>query len=126
MDVFTELKNILTELLDLEDQEITPETYLITELGAESIDLLELAIAINDRFQIPVKDDEVFLRRFREYLAEAAQQMADPVSYLVDRYPFLTKDRVAEIVCRTPEGPQLKIKDIMDYVMFYSRGRSAE
>ncbi len=39
--------------------DMTPETLLIQELGAESIDLLELAVAINSRFKISVKDDEI-------------------------------------------------------------------
>jgi acyl carrier protein len=120
MDIFTELKRILTELLDLEDREITPDTYLLLELGAESIDLLELAVAINSRFTIPVKDDEIFLTRFRHYLAEAEQQNTDPVSYIAGKYPFLTKSRIEEIASRVSEGPQLKIKDVMAYVTFYS------
>ncbi len=122
MDVFAELKKIIEELLDLEDREITPETLLIQDLGAESIDLLELAVTINSRFKIAVKDDEIFLTRFRLYSTEANQQGKDAVEYLAGRYPFLGEDRIAEIVAHIKEGPQLKIKDLISYVTYRSQG----
>jgi acyl carrier protein len=122
MDVFAELKKIIEELLDLEDREITPETLLIQDLGAESIDLLELAVTINSRFKIAVKDDEIFLTRFRLYSTEANQQGKDAVEYLAGRYPFLGEDRIAEIVAHIKEGPQLKIKDLISYVTYRSGG----
>jgi acyl carrier protein len=122
MDVFAELKKIIEELLDLEDREITPETLLIQDLGAESIDLLELAVTISSRFKIAVKDDEIFLTRFRLYSTEANQQGKDAVQYLAGRYPFLGEDRIAEIVAHIKEGPQLKIKDLISYVTRRSGG----
>ena len=122
MDTFAEIKKILVELLDLEDREISPETYLIQELGAESIDLLELAVTINSRFKITVKDDEVFLTRFRLYLTEAGQQGKDSAPYVAEKYPFLTHDRIAEIIAHIDEGPQLKIKDLISYIVYRLQG----
>lgn len=122
MDVFAELKKMLEELLDLEDRELTPETLLIQDLGAESIDLLELAVTINSRFKIAVKDDEIFLRRFRLYSTDAKKQGKDAVRYLAGRYPFLGEDRIAEIMAHIKEGPQLKIKDLISYVTYRSQG----
>jgi acyl carrier protein len=122
MDVLAELKKILEGLLDLEDREITPETLLIQDLGAESIDLLELAVTLNSRFKIAVKDDEIFLTRFRLYSREAEQQGKDALHYLAGRYPFLGKDRIAEIIVHIKEGPQLKIRDLISYVTYRSQG----
>ena len=123
MDVFGELKKILEELLDIEDREITSETLLIQDLGAESIDLLELAVTINSRFKIAVKDDEIFLTRFRLYSTEAIQQRKDAVQYLAGRYPFLGEDRIREIMAHIKEGPQLKVKDLISYVTVRSQGK---
>ena len=122
MDTFEELKKIIVELLDLEDVEMTPDTLLIQELGAESIDLLELAVAINSRYKIAVKDDEIFLTRFRLYLTEAEQQGKDRVSYIAQKYSFLTEERIAEIISFISEGPQLKIKDLISYITFRLQG----
>jgi acyl carrier protein len=60
MDIFAEIKKILMEILDLEGQAVTPESLLMQELGAESIDLLELAAALNARFKIEVREEDIF------------------------------------------------------------------
>ena len=118
MDVFADIKGILIELLDIEGMEITPETYLIQDLGAESIDLLELAVAINSRFKINVKDDEIFLTRFRLLMTEAAQQKTEIIQYIAEKYRFLTEDRIGEVIADIEAGPQLKIKDLISYITF--------
>jgi acyl carrier protein len=118
MDNFEEIKKILMELLDLEGGEITPETFLIKELGAESIDLLELAVAISSRFKITVKDDEIFLTRFRLYITESTQQGKEIIPYIAGKYPFLTVERIDEIVTHITEGPQLKVKDLISYITY--------
>lgn len=103
MDVFSEIKTILMDILDLEDREITPETYLVRELGAESIDLLELAAALNAKFKIPVDEDDAFLKGIKNRLK-------------AEEVPFLTKQRAAEIVADPERGPVLKVKDLVSYV----------
>jgi len=121
MDVFAELRKILEELLDLEGKEITMETFLIQDLGAESIDLLELAVTINSRFKVTVKDDEIFLTRFRLYSVEAKEQGRDVVHCVAAKYPFLTEARIEEIMSHIKDGPQLKVRDLISYVTHKSR-----
>ncbi|MFH1090350.1 MAG: phosphopantetheine-binding protein [Pseudomonadota bacterium] len=60
MDIYTEIKKILMEILDLEGQAVTPESLLVQELGVESIDLLELAAALNVRFKVEVREEDIF------------------------------------------------------------------
>jgi len=116
MDILEEITKIIAEILDIEGREITPETYLIRELGAESIDLLELSVAINARFQIEVNDDELFLRTMRFHLRTAAAEGKDAVGYLAGKYPALTVARVAEILADMGGGPVLRVKDIISYI----------
>jgi acyl carrier protein len=116
MDILEEITKILADILDIEGREITPETYLIRELGAESIDLLELSVAINARFQIEVNDDELFLRTMRLHLRTAAEEGKDAVGYLAEKYPALTVARVAEILADMGGGPVLRVKDIISYI----------
>ena len=116
MDILEEIKKILAEILDIENHIITPETYLIRELGAESIDLLELAIAINSGFNIDVNDDEIFLRKLRQYVTEAKQQNNDLLRYLVEKLPFLSRKRLENIMADLEGGPTLKVKDLISYI----------
>jgi acyl carrier protein len=85
MELFESIQGILTEILDLEDTELTPETYLIRDLGAESIDLIEIAVAMSYRFKIQVEDDEAFLKNFRLHLMEAQQKDLKPADYLAEK-----------------------------------------
>ena len=116
MNILKEITEILTEILDIENHNISPETYVIRELGAESIDLLELAVALNSRFKIDVNDDEIFLRKLRQYITEARQQNNDILQYLTEKLPFLTRERLEEIMANIESGPTLKVKDLISYV----------
>ncbi|MCX5826645.1 MAG: phosphopantetheine-binding protein [Deltaproteobacteria bacterium] len=121
MDILAESTKILADILDIEGREITPETYLIRELGAESIDLLELSVAINSRFNIEVNDDELFLRTLRLHLRTAAGEGRDAVGYLAEKYPALTVVRIAEILADMGGGPVLRVKDILSYVAWHGK-----
>ncbi len=116
MDILEEITEILAEILDIENHNISPETYLIRELGAESIDLLELAVAINSGFNIDVNDDEIFLRKLRQYVTEAKQQNNDLLRYLVEKLPFLSRKRLENIIADLEGGPTLKVKDLISYI----------
>ena len=122
MDILEEIKKILAEILDIENHIITPETYLIRELGAESIDLLELAIAINSGFNIDVDDDEIFLRKLRDYITEAEQQNKNILQYLAKNLPFLSRKRLENIMADLEGGPTLKVKDLISYIEWQNHG----
>jgi len=119
MDIINILREIIVDIMDVEETAIQEETYLIRDLGAESIDLLEMSVAINTRFHIDVKDDDLFLRQFRLVLTEAERLETDSVQYLQERFPFLSSSRIREICGDLEGGPSLKIKDLIAYIQFY-------
>lgn len=116
MEILKEVAAMLHEILDIDDRSITGETYVIREMGAESIDLLELSVALNSRFCVDINDDEIFLRMLRLHMREATQEGMEPVKFLASRYPFLTQNRIREIVSDISRGPVLKMKDLAAYV----------
>ncbi len=118
MNIPSIIKDHLMEILDIEAEKITPETYLVRDLGVESIDFLELAVAFNSSFDIEIDDDEIFLTNLRLYLKEANEVKDDNVSYLVQKYPSLAKVRVEQILRDLDSGPVLKVKDLISYVSF--------
>jgi acyl carrier protein len=122
MDILEEITEILAEILDIENHNISPETYLIRELGAESIDLLELAVAINSRFNIDVNDDKIFLRKLRDHITEAEQQNKNILQYLVKNLPFLSRKRLENIIADLEGGPTLKVKDLISYIEWQNHG----
>jgi acyl carrier protein len=106
------------ELLDVEADAIQPESYLVRDLGVESIDFLELAVALNERFKIPVHDDTVFLRDLRLHLAEAEATGQPPLEFLKPLYGYLPEERLAQIVSDLDGGPVIQVQDLMGYVQW--------
>lgn len=57
--VLEKVKAILSEQFDVEEDKITPETSIINDLGADSLDVVDLLMSIEDEFEIEVPDDEI-------------------------------------------------------------------
>ena len=57
--VFEKVRKILCEQFELEEDRVTMESNLIGDLGADSLDVIDLAMSIEDEFDIEVPDDEI-------------------------------------------------------------------
>jgi len=53
-----DVKGIITELLDVESNDIMNESRFREELGADSLDLVELIMAFEDKFGGEISDDQ--------------------------------------------------------------------
>ncbi|SFK11394.1 acyl carrier protein [Desulfomicrobium apsheronum] len=115
MNPFPSICSILAEILDLDPAEITPETYVIRTLKAESIDLLEIGVAMQHRLGIAVDDDLIFLKNVRIILNRAGRDNIDALSALKSEYPYLSEPRVQEILDDLPAGPVLQVRDLVAY-----------
>ncbi|WP_051307047.1 acyl carrier protein [Desulfomicrobium escambiense] len=109
------INGILADILDLDPELITPETYVVRDLRAESIDLLEIGVAIQHRLDMEVDDDTLFLKNMRKVLARAAKAGTAPEAALADEYPHLDSARIAEIVTDRETGPVIKVRDLIAY-----------
>ncbi len=57
--VFEKVKLILSEQFDVDEEEISMETSFKDDLGADSLDLVELVMALEDEFDTEVLDADV-------------------------------------------------------------------
>ncbi|HCU80358.1 MAG TPA: acyl carrier protein [Chloroflexi bacterium] len=57
-DSLEDVKDIITELLDVESVEITNESRFREDLGADSLDLVELIMAFEDKFGGEISDEQ--------------------------------------------------------------------
>lgn len=48
--IFERVQNVIVEQLDVKKEEVTPETSLVDDLDADSLDLVELITAIEEEF----------------------------------------------------------------------------
>ena len=54
---FEKLQSIIAEVLNVDADEITPETTFVDDLGADSLDVLQIVMGIEDTFNIKIPDD---------------------------------------------------------------------
>lgn len=57
--VFEKFVEILADQLDVDKDTITPETKIAEDLNADSLDVVEMLMAIEDEFNIEIPDEEI-------------------------------------------------------------------
>ncbi len=73
--VFEKLKKIISEQLEVDQSIITESAAITGELGADSLDLIDLAMSIEDEFDIELSDEAL----------EKIKTVGDLVEYIEDR-----------------------------------------
>ncbi len=57
--VLEKVKKILSEQFDVEEDRINGDTSIINDLGADSLDVVDLLMSIEDEFEVEVPDEEI-------------------------------------------------------------------
>lgn len=57
--VFEKIKAILAEQLDADAEDMTMDTNIARDLGADSLDVVELLMSIEDEFEVEIPDEEI-------------------------------------------------------------------
>ena len=70
--VYEKIKMIISEQFDIEEDEIIMETSFKDDLNADSLDLVELIMVLEDEFEIEVNDESV----------ETINTVGDAVNYI--------------------------------------------
>ncbi|APH43296.1 Acyl carrier protein [Leptospira interrogans serovar Copenhageni/Icterohaemorrhagiae] len=55
---FEKVKSIIVEQLGVDESEVTPEAHFIDDLGADSLDTVELVMALEEEFGIEISDED--------------------------------------------------------------------
>nr|YP_009393747.1 acyl carrier protein [Caloglossa beccarii]ARW62309.1 acyl carrier protein [Caloglossa beccarii] len=58
LNIFTKVKNIVVQQLGVDEQEVTLEANFADDLGADSLDTVELVMAIEEEFNITIPDED--------------------------------------------------------------------
>jgi acyl carrier protein len=63
-DIMQRIRDIVVDSLDVSPEEVTPEASFVETLGADSLDVVDLAIRFENEFSISIKDkDYLYLTR---------------------------------------------------------------
>jgi acyl carrier protein len=68
------IKDIIIEQLGVTAEQVTPEAKFIEDLGADSLDTVELVMALEEEFGLEIPDDE----------AEKLQSVGDVIKHVED------------------------------------------
>ncbi|MEE0838957.1 MAG: acyl carrier protein [Acutalibacteraceae bacterium] len=70
--IFEKLKEIIAEQLEIDAETVTLETRLGEDLNADSLDIVEMLMALEDEFGVDIPDEEI----------EKMKTVGDVVSYI--------------------------------------------
>lgn len=77
MDIEKRVKEIIVEQLGVNESEVTPEAKFIDDLGADSLDLVELVMALEEEYNIEISDED----------ADKIQTVGDAIEYIKSHLP---------------------------------------
>jgi acyl carrier protein len=72
MTVEEKVKSIIMEQLGVDAEEVTPEASFVNDLGADSLDTVELVMALEESFKIEISDED----------AEKITTVSDAIKYI--------------------------------------------
>ncbi|MBI3318825.1 MAG: acyl carrier protein [Candidatus Omnitrophica bacterium] len=75
MSVQDKVRSIIAEQLGVKPEEVTPQAKFIDDLGADSLDTVELVMALEEEFGIEIPDEE----------AEKLVTVGDAIKYIEDK-----------------------------------------
>ncbi len=75
LNIETRVKEIVIEQLGVKEDEVTPEASFLEDLGADSLDIVELVMALEEEYELEISDED----------AEGIKTVQDVVSYIEGR-----------------------------------------
>ncbi len=72
--IFDKVKEILVDQLDVEEEKVTMEASIVDDLGADSLDLVDLVMSLEEEFDVEIPDEQV----------ENIKTVGDIVKYIED------------------------------------------
>lgn len=117
-EVFEKVKEALVDALGVDDDEVTEEATMVGDLGAESIDFLDIVFKLEKSFDIQIPRDELFpddILTDGQYV-ENGRVTADGIAKLKERMPFADLSKFEENPQVQDFGSLLTVKDLCNYV----------
>ncbi|HEY3318275.1 MAG TPA: acyl carrier protein [Coriobacteriia bacterium] len=71
-DIFDKVRDVIVDQLNVDETEVTEEASFIDDLGADSLDIVELVMALEEQFGVSIPDEE----------AENIKTVGDAVTYI--------------------------------------------
>ncbi|MCG8402219.1 MAG: acyl carrier protein [Firmicutes bacterium] len=73
--LYDKIKEIIVEQLGVDPEEVNPEASFVDDLGADSLDIVELVMALEEEFDLQIPDED----------AEKIRKVGEAVKYIQER-----------------------------------------
>ena len=117
-EITSKVREALVDALGVDDDEVTPEATLVGDLGAESIDFLDIVFRLEKAFDIKIPRDELFpedILTSAKYV-EDGKVNAEGITLLRERMPFADLTKFEKNPAVQDFGNQLTVQDMCCYV----------
>jgi len=74
-EIMTKLKELVIDRLNVEEEQIKPDASFIEDLGADSLDIVELIMGIEEEFDVEIPDED----------AEKLTNVGDALAYVKEK-----------------------------------------
>ena len=117
-EVFDKVREALVDALGVDDDEVVPGATMVGDLGAESIDFLDIVFKLEKSFEIEIPRDELFpddILTNAEYIQDG-KVTANGLTKLKERMPFADLTRFESNPVVQDFGNLLSVQDLCNYV----------
>lgn len=117
-EVFAKVKEALVDALGVDDEDVTPQATMVGDLGAESIDFLDIVFKLEKGFGIQIPRDELFpddILTNAEFVQDG-RVTEEGLKQLKERMPFADLTKFEENPLVQNFGNLLTVQDLCNYV----------
>ncbi|PQO44136.1 acyl carrier protein [Blastopirellula marina] len=117
-EVFEKVREALVDALGVDEEEVTPEATMVGDLGAESIDFLDIVFRLEKAFDIEIPRAELFpedILTNAEYVNDG-KVTPEGLTELKKRMPFADLSKFEENPQVSEFGNLLTVNDMCKYV----------
>jgi acyl carrier protein len=117
-ELFAKVRTALVDALGVDDEEVTPEATLVGDLGAESIDFLDIVFRLEKAFNIKIPRGELFpedILTNAQYV-QNGRVTSDGIAQLKQRMPFADLSKFEANPAVQEFGNMLTVQDMVRYV----------
>jgi acyl carrier protein len=73
-EIFEKVKEVIVEQLNVEEDDVTEDAAFVDDLGADSLDIVELVMALEEQFGVSIPDEQ----------AEKIKTVGDAVGFITE------------------------------------------
>lgn len=74
-EILAKIREVVAEKLDVDKEEVTESAHFVDDLGADSLDVVELIMGLEDEFDLEISDEK----------AEELETVGDAVTYIASQ-----------------------------------------